>query len=211
MLPRGGVACLLQCTLTSQMQRKKKAYCFLPLPFETGLPVHINGHFALEHETRRKLWRDEAGGYRSDWNNALLCDVIASCYLTLLDKVRGFIQLPVVQESASCNPICSRGTILKSLSIYEKLFPSYPIEEPNWRTLANSVYQEMNKKKCRFIPLVRGLEPTSGKRAMNSQGSERVKVSWFPPTGPGKEQTYFNDLEVKGCFAALPPRSNESE
>jgi len=210
MLPRGGVACLLQSTLTSQMQRKKKAYCFLPLPFETGLPVHINGHFALEHETRRKLWRDEAGGYRSDWNNALLCDVIASCYLTLLDKVRGFIQLPVVQKSASSNPICNRGTILKSLSIYEKLFPSYPIEEPNWRTLANSVYQEMNKKKCRFIPLVRGLKPTSGKRAMNSQGSERVQVSWFPPTGPGKEQTYFNDLEIKGSFAALPPRSNES-
>ena len=210
MLPRGGVACLLQSTLTSQMQRKKKAYCFLPLPFETGLPVHINGHFALEHETRRNLWRDEAGGYRSDWNNALLCDVIASCYLTLLDKVRGFIQLPVVQESALCSPICSRGTILKRLSIYEKLFPSFPIEEANWRTLANSVYQEMKKKKCRFIPLVRGLEPTSGKRAMNSQGSERVKVSWFPPTGPGKDQTYFNDLEGKGCFAALPPRSNES-
>ena len=72
MLPRGGVAFLLESNRErSTMQRKSKAYCFLPLPFETNLPVHINGHFALDHEARRNLWRDEVGGYRSDWNNAL--------------------------------------------------------------------------------------------------------------------------------------------
>ena len=83
MLPRGGVACLLEksSTLNEPASKAKRAYCFLPLPLETSLPLHINGHFALNHESRRNLWRDEAGGYRTDWNNALLGDVISSCYL----------------------------------------------------------------------------------------------------------------------------------
>ena len=95
MLPRGGVACLLSSSRSVEQQDGKvgKAYCFLPLPFKTDLPVYINGHFALDHEARRNLWRDEAGGYRSDWNKALLRDVITSCYLTLLDKVRGLIKM----------------------------------------------------------------------------------------------------------------------
>ena len=94
MIPRGGVACLLEKKSKKHGEaiRKKKAYCFLPLPIETNLPVHINGHFALDHEARRNLWWDEKSGYRSEWNNAILGDVVASCYLTLLDEVRGFYQ-----------------------------------------------------------------------------------------------------------------------
>ena len=37
-----------------------RAYCFLPLPMPTGLPVHVNGAFALT-KNRRDLWRDEGG------------------------------------------------------------------------------------------------------------------------------------------------------
>ena len=212
MLPRGGVAFLLESNRErSTMQRKSKAYCFLPLPFETNLPVHINGHFALDHEARRNLWRDEVGGYRSDWNNALLRDVIASCYLTLLDKVRGFIQLPVEQDGATHNSTFSRSAILVGLNLYEKLFPRYPFEDPHWKTLVDSVYQEMNRKEMRLIPVLRDFEGSSSGRAKNSKGSERVQVTWLPPTGTGKEKAYFNNLEMKGCFAALPQKPNIAE
>ena len=88
-----------------QSERKKKAYCFLPLPIETGLPAHVNGHFALDHETRRHLWTDKTDDYRSKWNEALVKDVIALCYLALLDEVRNFHQLPVTrgEEEAIIN------------------------------------------------------------------------------------------------------------
>ena len=57
MLPRGGVACLLNSSRSAGQRNGKegKAYCFLPLPFKTNLPVYINGHFALDHEARRNL------------------------------------------------------------------------------------------------------------------------------------------------------------
>ena len=209
MLPRGGVACLLDYN-TAEVRGKKKAYCFLPLPFETDLPVHINGHFALDHEARRSLWRDEAGGYRSDWNNALLCDVIASCYLTLLHKVRGFLHLPFVQNRATRNGTFNRGEILKRLTSYENLFPVSPIEEPYWRTLVNSVFQEINTNGIRLLPLVRPVKTRSSSRAKVSD-SEKVQVTWLPPTGAGKEQAFFNDLDENGCFASLPPKRSEGE
>ena len=64
-----------------------QAFCFLPLPTETGLPVHINGFFELS-SNRRDIWhgRDMAGAgqLRSEWNVALLEDVVAPSYSQML-------------------------------------------------------------------------------------------------------------------------------
>ena len=204
MLPRGGVACLLQSNNPSeQTKSKRRAYCFLPLPFETDLPVHINGHFALDHEARRHLWRDEEGGYRSDWNNALLRDVIPSCYLTLLDEVRSFLELPVMEDYATRHSLdCSEGTILKRLGTYEEYFPKFSTQDPHCETLVKAVYNEMCSKEMRLIPSVKMLEESS---ATNQEVD--LKVTWFSLNGAGQDKTYFNDLERKGCFAASPQRS----
>ena len=209
MLPRGGVACLLSSSRSAGQSkgREGKAYCFLPLPFRTNLPVYINGHFALDHEARRNLWRDEAGGYRSDWNKVLLRDVITSCYLTLLDKVRGYIQLPVGQDAANQYSTLSESEITKKLTSYEGLFPRYPFEDSHWRTLADSVYQEMSKKEMCLIPVVRSLKQMSDARAKNLKSV----VTWFPPQGTGKNQVFFNNLEIEGCFAVLPQKPNVEE
>ena len=192
MLPRGGVACLLENKAVHKEpeRRKRKAYCFLPLPLETGLPVHINGHFALDHEARRGLWKDESGGYRTDWNSTLLKDVIASCYLTLLDEVRSFLQLPILPRA---NLSRSRAFLITKLEIYEKLFPCCSnVNDPYWEILARSVYRGMNSKKLRLLPVVRDV-CTYG--SMND-----VELTWLPPTGTGKNQAFFNDLETSGCF-----------
>ena len=208
MLPRGGVACLLSSSRSVEKRKGKegKAYCFLPLPFKTNLPVYINGHFALDHEARRNLWRDEAGSYRSDWNKALLRDVITSCYLTLLEKVRGYIQLPVGQDAADQYSTSSKSEITKMLTFYEGLFPRYPFEDSHWKTLADSVYEEMCKRKTPLIPVVRCSKADSGLHTKNLNGSSRVQVTWFPPQGTGKRQTYFNNLEIKGYFSYVPPK-----
>ena len=208
MLPRGGVACLLSSSRSAEQRRGKegKAYCFLPLPFKTNLPVYINGHFALDHEARRNLWRDEAGGYRSDWNKALLRDVITSCYLTLLEKVRGYIQLPVGQDAADQYSTLSKSGMTKTLTFYEGLFPRYPFEDSHWKLLADSVYKEMCKREMPLIPVVRCLKADSGLHTKNFNGSARVQVTWFPPQGTGERQTHFNNLEIKGYFSYVPPK-----
>ncbi|KAL9966853.1 hypothetical protein ACROYT_G024983 [Oculina patagonica] len=200
MLPRGGVACLLEKkNPTRPVQRRKKAYCFLPLPFETGLPVHVNGHFALDHEARRDLWRDEAGGYRSDWNNALLRDVVASCYLTLLVEVRGFLKLPIGQVA---NP-GTENEIMQKINVYETFFPRRKPTDQYWKTLVDSVYQEIDRKELQILPVVRN-------RPLDVPKSTTVvEVTWLPPTGSGKYQAFFNNLAVTGPFAMSPQKETD--
>ena len=160
MLPRGGVACLLEKRSPRHLyQRRKKAYCFLPLPFETNLPVQVNGHFALDHEARRNLWRDEVSGYRSDWNNALLEDVVASCYVTLLVEVRNFLKLPIGQVA---NPGTEKE-ILQKINVYETFFPRQPLKDHYWKTLVDSLYQEIDGKELKILPVVRNIPLDSRK------------------------------------------------
>ncbi|KAG6593272.1 Sacsin, partial [Cucurbita argyrosperma subsp. sororia] len=67
-----------------------RAFCFLPLPIKTGLPVHVNAYFELS-SNRRDIWYgdDMAGGgkKRSEWNSYLLENVVAPAYGHLLEKI----------------------------------------------------------------------------------------------------------------------------
>ena len=192
MLPRGGVACLLErkSALAQRKEEKKKVYCFLPLPIQTDLPLHINGHFALDHEARRSL--DSTGGYKTEWNNFLMSDVIASCYLTLLDKVRCFYNLPVSEGPQEISLSCRKDELTKNIKEYEKLFPCAISSNQYWATLVTSVYQGMDYKRLRLVPVLRG-DTTNGSTP-NSQ------LAWLPLTGDGKEQAFFNNLAECHCF-----------
>ncbi|ETL96493.1 hypothetical protein, variant 1 [Phytophthora nicotianae] len=83
LVPWGGVAVSTTAdsanTATSGL-----AFCFLPLPTHTYLPVHVNGYFELS-SNRRDIWFGEGlsgdGLLRAQWNIALLRDVIAPCYV----------------------------------------------------------------------------------------------------------------------------------
>ena len=196
LLPRGGVACQLENKHTGQLPKdqSKKAYCFLPLPIETGLPVHINGHFALEHESRQHLWRRANEDYRNDWNNALVTDVIASCYLKLLDEVRDFHHLPVLQNLEQATLSCSTDDLMRNIRDYEKLFPPVNMTDPYWETLVKSVYQGMDRKKLRLLPVVRG--------EVSANCSSMTKLEWLPVTGEGRDKAFFNNIGVADCFNA---------
>ena len=192
LIPRGGVACLLgkKSKTPGEAVRKKKAYCFLPLPIETNLPVHINGHFALDHEARRNLWWDEKSGYRSEWNNAILGDVVASCYLTLLDEVRGFYQLPFMANESE-NLRCLEDDLLERVRRFENLFPQFDGPGSHWNTLVRSVYRGMDEKRRRLLPVVRCA-------SQSTDPGRLIQLNWFPPTGKGKDQAFFNNIDNVG-------------
>eukprot|EP00798_Chlamydomonas_sp_ICE-L_P006706 gene6706-3376_t len=66
-----------------------RAYCFLPLPISTGLPLHVNAYFELS-SNRRDVWHGAdlagKGAERAQWNYALLKDGLApACSKLLLE------------------------------------------------------------------------------------------------------------------------------
>ena len=67
---------------------KGKIFCFLPLPGESGLPVHINGQFVLS-SNRRSLWTGdpESNDEKKEWNDNLM-EAIASSYVHYLTEAR---------------------------------------------------------------------------------------------------------------------------
>jgi hypothetical protein len=71
-----------------------QAFCFLPLPVRTQLPVHINAYFELS-SNRRDIWRgDDTTGeskVRGQWNDLLLRDVLAPLYGMLLSRVVHYV------------------------------------------------------------------------------------------------------------------------
>ncbi|XP_015256306.1 PREDICTED: sacsin-like, partial [Cyprinodon variegatus] len=85
-LPIGGIAVpLQQDTETGKFFPPKtdligQAFCFLPLPIQTGLPVNINGTFAVM-SNRKGLWES---GVKHEWNKALLEDPLVTAYVTAL-------------------------------------------------------------------------------------------------------------------------------
>ncbi|OQS01509.1 hypothetical protein ACHHYP_00661 [Achlya hypogyna] len=79
LVPYGGVA----ASIDVETPLVGRAFCFLPLPVETGIPIHVNGYFELS-SNRRDIWSGDGlsgeGLLRAQWNTHLLKSVIAPCY-----------------------------------------------------------------------------------------------------------------------------------
>ncbi|CAI8605288.1 unnamed protein product [Vicia faba] len=99
-----------------------RAFCFLPLPINTGLPAHVNAYFELS-SNRRDIWFGSDmtgdGRKRSDWNIYLLENVVAPAYGRLLEKV--------ALEIGPCN-------------LFFSLWPTTISLEP-WASVVRKLYQ----------------------------------------------------------------------
>ena len=62
-----------------------QAFCFLPLPGTTALPVHIHGYFAVADNRRSIKWpaHDEKGR-QAEWNQKLMNSMVAPVYASLI-------------------------------------------------------------------------------------------------------------------------------
>uniref|UniRef100_A0A1I8FZK2 HEPN domain-containing protein n=1 Tax=Macrostomum lignano TaxID=282301 RepID=A0A1I8FZK2_9PLAT len=81
-LPKVGVAARLD--QSKKFHREHRVFNLLPLPLTTDLPVHINGHFALD-PSRRSLWEAHSSDASAEWNNLLVSTALPVCYATLLE------------------------------------------------------------------------------------------------------------------------------
>ena len=81
--PYGGIAFQIDSFYSDKM-KNGKIFTFLPLARSSELPVHINGHFFLNHENRRDLWLDDKNTLRTEWNEAVMSQIIVPAYCSLL-------------------------------------------------------------------------------------------------------------------------------
>ncbi|XP_054650428.1 sacsin isoform X2 [Dunckerocampus dactyliophorus] len=184
LFPRGGVA----ACVSHNYRKPHRAFCFLPLSLETGLPFHVNGHFALD-SARRNLWRDDNGvGVRSDWNNNLMMSLIAPACVELLTQIkrRCFPGPDPTVTVLQGTPLHTAKDILKKFLFF---FPVNRIDiQPDWYCLVKAVYSCIHTDLKRLLPVVRAPQMD------NSDMHSVIYISWANTSAAIKGRAFFDNL-----------------
>ncbi|VDH93745.1 sacsin [Mytilus galloprovincialis] len=165
LLPQGGVA----LPLSKIESLKFSAFCVLPLPIHTGLPMHVNGHFALNHESRRNLWEDNTENLKSIWNRTLMSSVIAPSYIAAIEKQRD------ICKECTKNAT-SQYHIRNQLETYFKYFPSLETAvDSNWKFLCIEIYNQVLEN----IPLFPTISEVFVESNLFEKSVKKGKVDWI--------------------------------
>ncbi|XP_028903954.1 sacsin isoform X2 [Ornithorhynchus anatinus] len=184
LFPRGGVA----ACITHNYKKPHRAFCFLPLSLETGLPFHVNGHFALD-SARRNLWRDDNGvGVRSDWNNSLMTALIAPAYVELLIQLKKRY-FPGTDPTVSVLQNTPAHVVKDTLKKFLSFFPVSRLDlQPDLYCLVKALYICIHEDLKRLLPVV---------RAPNMDGSDlhsAVVITWINMSASNRTRPFFDNL-----------------
>ncbi|XP_068559206.1 sacsin [Cebidichthys violaceus] len=143
-LPQVAIAALVKSdqALSSPMDFKGQAFCSLPLPGNTGLPVHINANFEVD-SARRSLWKEDGQSRKSNWNESLRQNVIAPLYADLLHYIScGIAKKKVPSEPITSWYICFWPTVSKDVG-------------QEWHEMINEVYRSIKERGLDVIPVMK--------------------------------------------------------
>ena len=169
--PRHGIAAPLdiKCDSSGRHERLKgQLFCFLPLPMESGVPVHVNGNFILD-SNRRDLWKctnPENLDDRSLWNVNLF-KAISSSYADFFTHARSYY----LREDYTSWP--------QALNDLRRYYDNFPIvkanasEKKGLDALAYNVYQRLLEANAEILCVL----------SSNSQAKSAkpiITVSWWP-------------------------------
>jgi sacsin len=123
------------------------AFCFLPLPVKTNLPVHVNAYFELS-SNRRDIWRgDDTTGeskVRGEWNTRLMEDVLAPLYVLLLTKLAHQLKKSQTQQQQQLQLNPSPLHLRESKSGIYSLIPSLTTSSP-WEIVRHTVLTQIKE------------------------------------------------------------------
>ncbi|XP_038057003.1 sacsin-like [Patiria miniata] len=167
-LPRGGVAALMKDSRQEDTcDQQCTAYCFLPLPIYTALPVHVNGTFELD-AARKSLKKGCAyeDGLIHQWNKLLVENVIAPAYAELITHAR--------------RTMLGETSHKDQLKQYDDIFPKHlEVVHGEWRLLAEATLRYISDNNLEVLPVVK---PTSG------------NISWHHPNSD-LSLAFFDDFD----------------
>lgn len=216
MLPHAGVAACVRVqdpgtrSSSSQFGLPRgvchRAFCLLPLPVNTGLPVHVNGYFALDN-SRRGLWTDEDGkGSMTQWNDFIKTQVLVPAYASLIMSARQHIA--GIQEGTTWF-VSDKNDAASGLQWYYNLFPELEKVNSDWTDLAASLYRYIAITGQAVLPIIQEQGNNSvreAKRRPHTTQSlqERMTCFWMPPADDEEERhAFFSNLNDPGLERIL--------
>jgi sacsin len=143
-----------------------KAFCFLPLPISTGLPFHVNGHFALD-KARTKLWSE---GHRKSWNDFVIAELLSRVCITAIDYLKKNYVLKHFSE------IFDERLRVHTLEKYHAFFPKCEKgSDSYWKSLVSNFYQIVIEEESNIFPY---LGKTYINKNMPGENSKELDLNW---------------------------------
>ncbi|XP_069056702.1 sacsin-like [Pleurodeles waltl] len=182
-LPHGAVAACVNHHVPG------RAFCALPLPVETGLPVHINGNFILD-SARRDICKEDGGSSKTDWNSLLLSHLLAPLYGDMLKHIWDILTQSTDETFKFLHFTgCENVLVPKYLRFFPTMSQDIP---PFWQKMIMHVYCTVHEKQFPLIPLFK-METTR----VHTHTSKQVCVSWAAVgQGTVTEEPYFTINKV---------------
>ncbi|XP_073701122.1 LOW QUALITY PROTEIN: sacsin-like [Garra rufa] len=165
-----------------------RTFCSLPLPGQTGLPVHVNANFEVD-SSRRDLWKEDGDSLKTAWNQSLKVNIISPLYADLL----------LSHCSAKKTDTPTALVILKSEleNSWLKYFPciSQKVDKV-WHEMILEVYRSINQRDLPVIPTLHAVTKSS----LLSQ--QKYTVTWCS-VSDSENCPYFTTVDHEGIFDIL--------
>ncbi|XP_040912741.1 sacsin [Toxotes jaculatrix] len=162
-LPQAAIAA--RVSSKSCMDFKGEAFCSLPLPGKTGLPVHINANFEVD-SSRRSLWKEDGQSLKTKWNESLKQSVIAPLYADLLH----YIGRNIAEKNIT--PLRIESCLNNS---YLCFWPSVSKDvDQDWHEMIQEVYRSVQERGLKVIPVMR-----SSTRMIAGKTFKEYSFDWF--------------------------------
>ncbi|KAM4732001.1 sacsin-like [Anableps anableps] len=196
-LPQGAIAARVNkksphSFLSCNNDFQGAAFCSLPLPGETGLPVHVNGNFELD-TNRKNFWKVDGQSVKSNWNESLKQLIIAPLYADLLHYIRGKIKV--------------KKAFLLSLEhhysdSYLRFWPTKSKNVgPEWHEMIQEVYRSIKEKGLDVIPVLKSLTSKTARQYCldwcNLTETDSVQAPYLADTGNEKINLILEALGMK--------------
>ncbi|XP_038054984.1 sacsin-like [Patiria miniata] len=212
-LPRGGVAALLKDSRADMAaiqlhKQPRKAYCFLPLPVHTGLPVHVNGTFELDSARKNLAKGDdyaisddmsEESGLIHRWNRILLEHVLAPAYAKLIEHVGRIIFGEADVKS-----------LKQHLGRYDDLFPRHlkSYQGAEWELLAKATFRYIGRENLKVLPVVRQTKAITTTWHHPNSDDSLAFTDNFDPASPEAGESLVRDDAARELIRSFLLRVN---
>ena len=133
LVPLGGVA--INVSSPKKLNESCSIFCSLPLPLESCVPFHVNGHFWVD-DSRKHLETGAANYPLSTWNKCLTTTVISFAYLSAIDRCRRYINFRSDDTTQWYYPLFPRDSFVNNSSKLHSF------------GLTNFIYTYMTKTRC---------------------------------------------------------------
>ena len=173
-----------------------RIFCFLPLPLESRLPVHVNGKFVLD-AARSELWQSretERSDDKHSWNLKLI-EAIASSYVDFLVNCKKYY--------ISSQPYEVQDELWTDIKNYYGLFPRWDLKqkpEKEMHKLALEVYRRLSQCNSKVLTIFNKSHESS--KEVSSPGSH-AKYSTveilplFERSDPSKQAYFWDSKDPK--------------